>query len=261
MEKTTASIYDYPVYYDLVFGSDCAAELSFLHAVFERYVDGKARRLFEPACGTGRLIYRLARQKFEVGGLDLNEKAVEFCNKRLAKHGLRGRAQVGDMSDFAVKKPYDAGFNTINSFRHLPTEEAAVGHLQCMAAAIRPGGIYALGLHLTPTRGETSDEESWSARRGQLAINTYMWPIDKSPRKRMEQFGIRFDVYRPLGHLRIMDVLKLRSYTAKQFKELLAAVPEWELVGNYDFSYDIQRPIKIDATTEDVVVILKRRYK
>ena len=43
---------------------------------------------------------------------------------------LKGRAQVGDMSDFEVKRPYDSAFNTINSFRHLPTEEAAVGHLE-----------------------------------------------------------------------------------------------------------------------------------
>jgi SAM-dependent methyltransferase len=259
MEKTTASIYDYPVYYDLVFGSDCAAEMRFLHALFERYVDGKVKRLFEPACGTGRLIYRLGREGFEVSGNDLNPKAIEFCNKRLEKHAVRGRAFVGDMSDFSVKKPYDAAFNTINSFRHLPTGAAAAGHLRCMAEAVRPGGIYALGLHLTPTRGETSDEESWSARRGNLAINTYMWPVEKNPRKRMERFGIRFDVYRPTGHLRIMDVLNLRSYTARQFQQLLDEVPEWDLVDVYDFHYDIKMPVRIDAYTEDIVAILKRR--
>ncbi len=114
--KTTASIYDYPTYYDLVFGSDCASELSFLHAVFDRYVDGKVKRAFEPACGTGRLIYRLGREGYEVSGLDLNPKAVEFCNKRLEKYEIRGRAFVADMSDFVVKKPYDAAFNTINFF-------------------------------------------------------------------------------------------------------------------------------------------------
>ncbi len=192
-------IYDFPVYYDLVFGSDCAAEMEFLKNCFDRYVDGKVKRLFEPACGTGRLIYRFGRDKYDVSGVDLNDKAIEFCNKRLERYDIKGRAFVGDMSDFSVKKPYDAAFNTINSFRHLPSEAAAVGHLKCMAAAVRKGGIYALGLHLTPTRGETSDEESWSARRGQLAINTYMWPVDKNPRKRMEQFGIKFDVYKPTG--------------------------------------------------------------
>lgn len=258
METTTASIYDFPVYYDLVFGSDCAAEMDFLKKCFDRYVDGKVKRLFEPACGTGRLIYRFGREGYDVSGVDLNDKAIEFCNKRLERYELKGRAFVADMSDFTVKKPYDAAFNTINSFRHLPSEEAAVGHLKCMAAAVRKGGIYALGLHLTPTRGEPSDEESWSARRGQLAINTYMWPVDKNPRKRMEQFGIKFDVYKPTGHLQIRDVLKLRSYTAKQFTDLLASAPEWEAVENYDFHYDIRRPIKVDAETEDIVVILKR---
>ncbi len=260
MKKSKANIYDFPTYYDLVFGSDTAAELRFLVACFERFVDGRVRRVFEPACGTGRLMYRLARSHgLEVGGIDLNAKAVEYCNERLARLELKGRAQVGDMSDFAVKRPYDAAFNTINSFRHLPTEQAAVGHLESMAGAVRPGGIYALGLHLTPTRGETTDEESWSARRGQLAINTYMWPIEKNPRKRLERFGIRFDVYKPTESLRIEDVLELRSYTYRQFEKLVEAVSSWELVEVYDFGYDVDQPIRLGPTTEDVVAILKRR--
>jgi SAM-dependent methyltransferase len=259
MKKTTASIYDFPTYYDLVFGSDTAAEMRFLASCFEKYVKGKVRRVFEPACGTGRLLYRMGRKGLEVGGIDLNAKAIEYCNARLERLGLKGRAQVGDMSDFSVSRPYDAAFNTINSFRHLPTEQAAVGHLESLARAVRVGGIYVLGLHLSPTKGETTDEESWSARRGQLSINTHMWPIDKNPRKRMERFGIRFDVYQPLESMRIEDVLALRSYTAKQFRALLDSVPQWEPVEFYDFRYSIKRPIEVDATTEDVVVILKRK--
>jgi SAM-dependent methyltransferase len=259
MKKRKASIYDFPTYYDLVFGSDTAAEMSFLASCFDRYVSGKVTRVFEPACGTGRLLYRMGRKGMEVGGIDLSEKAVEFCNARLARMKLKGRAQHGDMSNFEVPKAFDAAFNTINSFRHLPTEEAAVGHLECLAKAIRKGGIYVLGLHLTPTRGETTDEESWSARRGQLSINTHMWPVEKNPRKRMEKFGIRFDIYQPLDSFRIEDVLELRSYTAKQFQQFLASVPAWEPLEYYDFRYSIKEPIQPGPTTEDVVVILKRK--
>ncbi len=259
MKKRKASIYDFPVYYDLVFGSDTAAEMTFLDACFKRYVSGKVKRVFEPACGTGRLLYRWGRKGMEVGGIDLNAKAVDFCNARLERLKLKGRAIHGDMSKFEVPKSFDAGFNTINSFRHLPTEEAAVGHLECMASAIRKGGIYVLGLHLTPTRGETTDEESWSARRGQLVINTHMWPVEKNSRKRMEKFGIRFDIYRPLDSFRIEDVLELRSYTAKQFHQFLASVPAWEPLEFYDFRYKISEPIQVGPTTEDVVVILKRK--
>lgn len=264
MQKTTASIYDFPVYYDLVFGSDTAAEMKFLGKCFDRYVDGKVRRVFEPACGTGRLIYRMGRPDvegggLEVGGIDLNEKAIDYCNRRLERLNIKGRAMVGDMSDFEVKRPYDAAFNTINSFRHLQTEAGAQAHLEAMARAVRPGGIYALGLHLTPTRGETTDHESWSARRGQLSINTYMWPIEKNAKKRLEKFGIRFDVYKPTQSLRIEDALELRSYTADQFQKLLDSVPVWEICEWFDFAYDADAPTVVNETSEDIVVILKRK--
>ncbi|MEM7474413.1 MAG: class I SAM-dependent methyltransferase [Planctomycetota bacterium] len=259
MEIKEASIYDYPTYYDLVFGSDTAAELRFLQACFDRFVDGKVKRAFEPACGTGRLMYRLAQKGLEVGGIDLNEKAVDYCNERMERLKLKGRAIAGDMCDFEVKREYDAAFNTINSFRHLQNEKSAVAHLECMARVVRQGGIYALGLHLTPTLGVATDEESWSARRGQLAINTYMWPIEKNSKKRIERYGIRFDVYKPTEQFRITDVLELRSYTAKQFSRLIESVADWELAELYDFGYEIDEPIELHPETEDVVAILKRR--
>jgi SAM-dependent methyltransferase len=260
MKTTKASIYDFPKYYDLVFGSDTAAEMTFLESCFKTYVKGHVKRLFEPACGTGRLIYRLGKQGYGVGGIDLNDKAVDFCNRRLRRLKIKGRVQVGDMSDFTVAKSFDVGFNTINSFRHLPTEAAARGHLEAMAGAIRSGGIYVLGMHLTPTRGDPDDEEAWSARRGQLSISTQMWPIEKDAKKRIEHFGIRFDIYTPTESMRINDVLSLRSYTLKQFQSLLKSVQDyWQPVEFFDFAYDISRPTRLDSTTQDVVAILVRR--
>jgi hypothetical protein len=38
---------------------------------------------------------------------------------------------------------------------------------------------------------------------------------------------------------------------------MIKKVPEWEIETAYDFSYDIEEPIEIDETTEDVVYILK----
>ncbi len=259
MEILHESIYDHPRWYDLVFGTDCAAEIQFIEACAAEYVTRSTKRMLEPACGTGRLLLRLAQKGYQLGGLDLNTKAVEFCNARLVKNGFKPLAWVADMSNFTVKKPYDVSFNTINSFRHLSTEKAAEDHLRCMAQAIRPGGIYLLGLHLTPTEGTPEDEEAWSARRGHLAIQTWMWPIEKLPRKRLERYGMRFDVRTPTQHIRIEDELRLRSYTHKQIGQLIAAVPEWEVAGTYDFHYDLEMPITVGPRTEDVVFVLRRK--
>ncbi|MEI8210640.1 MAG: class I SAM-dependent methyltransferase [Planctomycetota bacterium] len=258
MQTVAESIYDHPTYYDLIFGSDWVAEYRFLTSVFQKHVQGKTKRLLEPACGTGRLLYRMQKGGYHCEGLDLNEKAVDFCNVRLKKHGFKPNAFVADMCDFQLKKPCDAAFNTINSFRHLTTEAMAVAHLRAMAAAIRPGGIYALGFHLTPLVGQATDEESWTARRGHLQVNTRMWPRDKNTKTRIERFFLRFDVYKPTGSLRIDDCLVLRSYTYKQFASLIKKVPEWSIETAYDFHYDIDEEIEIDGSTEDVVYILKR---
>ena len=107
----------------------------------KRFMQREPKRLFEPACGTGRLLYALAKRGYEVGGLDLNPKAVEFCNARFRRHGLSEPAFVSDMSDFRVRRRYDIAFNTINSFRHLGSEASARSHLQCMGKAVACGRL------------------------------------------------------------------------------------------------------------------------
>jgi SAM-dependent methyltransferase len=258
-ETLSASLYDFPKYYDLIFGADWKAEFDFLLAAFDKHSERPVKRVFEPACGTGRLLIKLAQRGFDVAGNDLNPKAVEFCNARLGRNGFPRTGVVGDMSDFSVKRKFDAAFNMINSFRHLPTEGAAESHLRSVARALNKGGLYLLGLHLTPTRGAAIENEAWSARRGNLAVNSYMWTKRRDPRRRNEELGMTFDVYTPTRQFRIEDEMHYRMYTARQFRSLLARVPDLEVVETYDFCYEIDNPAEIGVETEDVVFVLKRR--
>lgn len=258
LETISESIYDHPRYYDLVYGSDTAAELNFLDKINEKFLKGKSRQLFEPACGTGRLLYKLSKRNFQVEGIDLNEKAVEFSNQRFKRHGLEPTAWVADMSDFKSKKKFDLAFNTINSFRHLTSEKAALDHLNCMSDCSKRGGMYLIGFNLTPTTADGLDRESWSARRGHLAVMTQMWTIEHDTKKRVERFGIWFDVYTPTKMFRIKDELKMRSYTPNQFSKLVGK-SDWEIVETYDFAYNIEKPIVVDSATEDVIYALRKK--
>lgn len=259
METIQADIYDFPKYYDVLFGSDWKAEYDFLLACFARHARRKVRRVFEPACGTGRLLIKFAQAGYEVAGNDLNGKAVDFCNARLKRKGFGPAAVVGDMSDFRLAKKQDAAFNTINSFRHLQTEQQAAGHLECMAAALGKGGIYVLGLHLTPKGEATCDQESWSAQRGHLCINSDMRSLSIDRRRRQERVRFTFDVYTPSRQFRLQDEFLFRTYSAEQFRSLLDKVPDLELVETYDFGYQINAPVKVDRETEDVIYVLRKR--
>ena len=258
METLSGNLYDYPKYYDLVFGSDWQAELKFLEACFGLFGKKQVETVFEPACGTGRLLFRLARAGFGVSGLDLNHRAIVYCNDRLERHGFPPSAFVGDMTDFHLRRKVDAAFNMINSFRHLQTESAARNHLQCVAGSLKRGGIYVLGLHLTPTLVDPSEEESWPARRGNLAVTTTLRTTRRDLRHREEHFEMTYDVYTPSKSLRISDTIVFRTYTAGQMKSLIAKIGELELVASYDFAYDLERPSELDGSAEDVVLVLRK---
>ncbi|MBN2022761.1 MAG: class I SAM-dependent methyltransferase [Pirellulales bacterium] len=259
MDVVHGNLYDYPKYYDLLFGADWRAEFDFLRGCFDRHARRPVRRLFEPACGTGRLLIKLAQAGYDVAGNDLNPRAVAFCNARLARHGFPAAAVVGDMANFRLARKADAAFNTINSFRHLPTEEAAEGHLRSMTAALGEGGLYIMGLHLTPKGPPTCDEETWNARRGHLAVHSRMWSIDLDRRHRQETVGMTLDIRTPSRQFRLVDQILFRTYTADQIRDLFRRVDEFELAETYDFGYDLDAPAPVTGRTEDVIFVLRRK--
>jgi len=260
MPKTIASsIYDFPKYYDMIFNADWAQEVKFVDACFQKHSLRKVKRVFEPACGTGRLLVKLAKLGYDVSGNDLNPKAVDYCNRRLKRHDLPETVTVDDMSDFRLKKRVDAAFNLINTFRHLGTEEQAEGHIRCMAEALNPGGVYLLGLHLLAGKGELMDEESWTGKRGGTSVTSYMWTKKLDRPGRMEHLGMNIDVVTPTTEFRIQDEMHYRTYTAAQMKSLFSRVPQLEIAETYTFRCEIDKPEPVTDWSQDVIYVLRRK--
>ena len=251
------SVYDHPKLYDVLFSVGWKCEIDFLNACFQRYGGGPVRRVFEPACGTGRLLWRLGKQGFEVSGLDLNPCSVSFCNQRLRKHGLSQTAIVGDMTDFRLKRPVDAAFNLVSSFLHLTTEKSAKEHFRCMATALRPKGLYLLGFHLIPQDVASCSQESWKTARGRLRLQSKLQRIAQNAAKRLETIEFRMKATTPTKTYELVDTFPMRTYTAAQFRRLLADIALFDVVETFDFTMD--RPIRINADTEDVVFVLRKR--
>lgn len=259
METISGHIYDYPEYYDLVFSTDWKEEYHFLFDCFAQHAQVPLRKIFEPGCGTGRVIWRLAADGHDVSGLDLNPKAVAYCNKRLKSKGLPETAFVGDMTDFTLPQPVDLSFNLINTFRHLLTEEQANAHLRCMADCLSPGGLYLLGLHLLPTGCDPMGHEAWTAKRATLTVESDLTTTELDPVNRIERFRMTFDVTTPRRKFRIIEPITFRTYTADQILEFANSEPRFELVETYDFNYDIAEPVVVGETTEDVVLVFRRK--
>lgn len=250
--------YDYPQYYDLAFSDETLAEVNFIEGACKKYSSKPVKRLLEPGCGSGRLVVELAKRGYQMVAFDNSAKSLDYLRKKLQRKELQADLFLGDMTNFELRRPVDAAFNTFNTFRHLTTETTALHHLQCMARAIKPGGLFILGLHLLPPDASLECLERWTATRGKTKVNCTLRVTDSSRRTRLEHLRVTMRVRTPSKDFSVRTEFPLRLYTAGQLRSLLAKVPEFELCDVYDFCYDIDDPLKLDDEISDTVLILKR---
>jgi hypothetical protein len=103
------------------------------------------------------------------------------------------------------------------------------------------------------------DGESWTAKRGKVTVNSRMWTKELDLKGRNEKLGIRFDVTTPTKSFSIEDEMNYRTYTAKQMQKLLDKVGLFETAETFDFLYQLDEPVEVDGTSEDVVYVLRRK--
>jgi SAM-dependent methyltransferase len=164
------SQYGAPRLYEIAFDLNRKAEVDFLEHCFRSYGAGPVRRVLDIACGTGPHLVRLAARGYDMTGLDLSTKNIEYLRARLAERGHAAELVLGDMADFRVARPFDAAICMQDSQGHLLTNERLLAHLRCVAEALRPGGLYVFDRYMASSWTDPARSWSWSRRRGNLVV-------------------------------------------------------------------------------------------
>jgi SAM-dependent methyltransferase len=259
----TIDWYDTPRYYDIVFDAGTRQEADFLEAVDARHglarAPGRAARVLEPACGSGRLVLELARRGWSVTGFDRNERMLAFARERLRAAGAKARLVRADLADFRFAESFRLAHCLVSTFKYLLDERSARAHLELVAGALEPGGVYVLGLHLSAYDERRRQRERWVEKRGatKVVCNTQVWPPDRA--RRLEAVRTRLVVREGGRELRSETRWDFRTYDARELRALLRSVPAFEHVATYDFRHRIDRPRELDDEQQDCALVLRRR--
>jgi SAM-dependent methyltransferase len=253
--------YETPRWYDLVFDADTEREADFLEEILEVHGESPGRRVLEPACGSGRLVAELARRGWQVSGFDASDAMLEHARERLAAEGLAARLTRGRLEEVRVRGRFDLAHCLVSTFKYVLDEEGARAHLAGVARALRPGGLYVLGLHLTEYASSRMQCERWVVEEDGLRVvcTTRTWPADR--RRRRERMRTRLTVTEGARVRRTETNWEFRTYGPRQLRALLRSVPELELVAVHDFHYDLDltRELEGGRGVNDAVLVLRRR--
>jgi SAM-dependent methyltransferase len=261
--RSATAWYDSPRYYDLVYADYTRPETRFLEAMLARHGPPASgpRRVLEPACGSGRLVESLARRGHRVWGFDLNRHQLAYARARLRRPGLRATLWQDDLAGFTLPTRcggFDLAHCLVSTFKYLLRESEAVRHLRSVAAALRPGGLYVLGLHLTDYAHPAPDHERWKARQGRTTVVSDTWSAPADARTRTEAMRTRMRIREGGRSWETETTWDFRTYGPRQLRALLAKVPRLALVACHDFNYDASETRSLDLTSTDVVLVLRR---
>ena len=116
------TIYDHPLYYDILFGFDRSKEAEFYHRTFQRCRVGMGEPVLEVACGPARVARLLARRGWQVSALDHSAAMLAFAAAEAASEATPLETLCADMTAFSAGTLFAAAFNPLSSFRLLHSD-------------------------------------------------------------------------------------------------------------------------------------------
>lgn len=186
--KTAYQARDYARFYDWIY-EGITEDIPFYLAAAREH----GSPVLELACGTGRITIPLAREGFEVIGLDLSAEMLRIAREKLSKERPEVSARVrlieADVSDFALDEIVNLAFIPASSLFHLHTDEQRSSCLSCIGRHLKPGG--GVIVDLTPaermanqTVGETQEfRRSVSPLTGLLTRELGKLSIDREAQR------------------------------------------------------------------------------
>ncbi len=225
--------------YDVLHKPGTAEEMRGLRKIAGRFAVPQRGRWLEPACGSGRFLRAGAAAGIDVAGFDAHPPMVAYARKRLPSADVR----CADMRDFAIGRweaRFAFAFNTINTIRHLTSDQSMLDHFACMNRCLRPGGVYIVGLSLAHYGHEAPSEDVWTARRGRLGITQIVQYEPPDITSRVEHVASHLVIERPRGTEHRDSAYSLRSYNLDQWRGLLAQTSLAEIACVDEQGRDIQ---------------------
>ncbi len=230
-EHRRQGLYADPMLYDILHTPNTAREVTALERVertFARRPPAARRLWFEPASGTGRYLRVAAGRGRRVAGFDRDPGQVAYARRRVPDTFV---ADMRDFADAALEAGFPPGcadfaFNPVNSIRHLADDAEMRAHLAQMAAILKPGALYVVGISLTDYDWLFEDEDLWEGARGRCRVSqlvNYLPPVPGTERARVETVISHLTVTRPWGQEHFDDRYDLRTYSRREWDALIAA--------------------------------------
>jgi SAM-dependent methyltransferase len=252
------SLYDQPEYYDLAFSwRDMAKEVDLFEECFRRFSGIPVKRVLELASGTSPHLEELARRGYAYTGLDLSRAMVLWSEAKARRLGIEAHFIQADMADFCIPEPADFVFTMCGSLYARSTAEV-MSHFECVARALRPGGLYLLDWCINFEWNQPKGEQKWKMKRGGEEIRVRFKEEIIDPASQLVRHRLTGDLRRGDETRRFESTNTVRVILPQEFLLLLEKAGHFEFLGWWN-SWDLDRPMEREKSADRPITLIRRK--
>lgn len=135
------------IYDDLMRDVDYNQWIAFFKKKAARLKKSQPLRVLDIGCGTGEIAIQLAKEGYEVVGVDLSEDMLAVANNKAIEAGVSVEFYQQDMVEISGFAPFDIVLIFCDSLNYLQTEEDVQRTLQNVYELVLPDGIFLFDVH------------------------------------------------------------------------------------------------------------------
>jgi SAM-dependent methyltransferase len=232
------------------------AEAAFVDECLRSNSAGKAHRVLELACGTGRHAVELEKLGYDLLATDYSADLLEVARERARHHGSRVTFEQHDMRALDVaEESFDAAICLFDAIGYVQTNEGVAATLNRVHRALRPGGLFLF--EFWHAAAMLRSFEPCRVREWRLKDRTIvrMSQTVLIPAQQLARVTYRVHELCDDGTFRQLEEAQLNRYFLLQEMVYFLTSASFELVAAFD-GFTPKR--EIDETTWHIVAIARK---
>ena len=153
----------------------------------------KDARILELCCGTGRLTLPIARDGYDISGVDYTSSMLDQAKIKASEEGLKISFIEADIRTLNLEEKYDLIFIPFNSIHHLYKNEDLFKVFDVVKSHLKEGGLFLLDCfnpnirYITEGEKEQKEIATYTTDDGrEILIKQTMWYENKTQINRIE---------------------------------------------------------------------------
>ncbi len=208
-------------------------------------VHGPYGPILELACGSGRLLLPLAREGYELTGVDSSARMLALARQQSEQAGVNSHVTLvqQDIRTLHLEQRFRLAFVALGSFAHIATRKEQQQTLAALRAHLATGGLFILDISNADARymeglsGQLLHQGTWHYP-GDTLLTHFVSPASSTSGHLLELTHF-YDQYRQGGPLtRTVIATHLYLFERSETELLLeqAGFAIKDVYGNYDLS-------------------------